>query len=79
MTFDPHNRETWADILHIEEIAVLCRRSISYITRRATVGQFQPAPFDGGGRGVRWQWRKTDVIRFLDGQQTSSPRIRRIA
>lgn len=78
MTFDPHNRETWDDILVIEQVAVICRRSISYITRRATVGTFQPAPFEGGGRGNRYAWKKATVCRFLD-EEPSSHRIRRIA
>ena len=78
MTFDPNNRETWPPFLNVEHMAALVDRSITYISKKATVGQFQPAPFRGGGRGHRWEWRKAEVVAFVDGAPVAQ-KIRRIA
>jgi len=76
--FDPLDRATWPDVLSIEEVALIYRRSAEGIRHSlkpsARRVAFSPRPFLG--RPLRW--RKADVMRDLDGQR-SVPSLRRLA
>lgn len=73
--FDPLDAKTWPVLLTVQEVAAITRRSVDRIRELCVVGQFQPAPIEGGGKGKRYLWRRHEVERAVFGQTAALRRV----
>lgn len=71
--FTPENRSTWRDILTILEVADILRRKAGGIRKACQTRTMVPTPAWDLGRPIRW--RKTDVIRHIDGGVAAMRRV----
>lgn len=63
VTFSICDRATWPEVLTADEIAAIYQRKVSGLKKSCQQRTFVPAPY----RRHPYRWKKTDVIRDLDG------------
>ena len=61
--FTVEDRATWPDVLTAEETAAIYRRSVGGLKKAIQLGRFVPSPY----QKQPYRWRKSDVLRHLDG------------
>lgn len=63
MTFDPLNRATWPEVMTAAMVAAIYHRAVGGLKKSCQQRTFLPAPY----RTKPWLWRKSDVLRDIDG------------
>jgi len=69
-TFDPGDRATWPEVLTADEFAAVYRRKVGGVKADCARRTCVPAPFCF----KPYKWRKTDILRHLDGALASLKR-----
>lgn len=69
MSFTVTDRSMWPDLLTLDQVAAIWQRTPGGIRKALERGRFTPLPIlsEAGGFAVPLRWRKTAVVRYLDG------------
>jgi hypothetical protein len=71
MSFSSTNRDTWPEVMTIQEVAEVLRRRPGGVAKGCQRRTFVPAPAFQYPR----RWRKTDVVRHVDRGTTGQRRV----
>lgn len=64
---------TWPATLTVEEVAAIYRRTPAAIRKACSLRRMVPMPY----LTHPWRWRKSDVLRHVEGNRTAPSLIRR--
>jgi hypothetical protein len=65
--FSPLDVATWPTLLTAEQIAAIWQRPVGGVKKSCQQGRFIPAPF----QSHPYRWRRSDVLRVVEGQRTT--------
>lgn len=68
--FNITDRATWPEVMTAQEVADVLRRKVGGVVKECQQRTFVPAPFQQRPR----LWRKSDVLRHIDGAVRSMRR-----